>query len=61
MNDQPKFAQEHLIEVACKRRSSVLREIEEEEEILAKQRRERMISEKKKRDALQSRLEKEAS
>ena len=61
LNEQPKFAQEHLIELACKRKASVLREIKEDEETLAKQRRERMISEKKKRDALQSRIEKETN
>ena len=61
MNEQPKFAQEHLIELACKRKASVLREIKEDEETLAKQRRERMVSEKKKRDALQSRIEKETN
>ena len=47
LNEQPKFAQEHLIELACKRKASVLWEIKKDEEALVKQRRERMVSEKR--------------
>ena len=59
LNEQEKEVQDSLVELACRRKTSVFRDFKEEEEIRTKQRRERMISDKQKRDAFRARNEKQ--
>lgn len=59
LHQQPMTKQRDIIEMACKRRDTVMKEYKEEEKEQSKQRREHMLAEKHKRDALHDRLKKE--
>ena len=59
LHQQPVTKQRDIIEMACKRRATVMKEYKEEEKEQSKQRREHMLAEKHKRDALHDRLKKE--
>ena len=59
LDEQPQSIQGNLIEMACKRRDLVMKEYKEEEDKQSIQRRERMLLDKRKRDGLQARREKE--
>jgi len=54
LDEQPQSIQGNLIELACKRKDEVIKEYKEEEH-QSMQRRERMLLDKSKRDALQAR------
>ena len=56
---QPENRQNEIVEMACKRRAKVLKEFKEEEKEQCSKRREHMLKEKQKRDALHERLKKE--
>ena len=59
LHQQPVTKQRDIIEMACKRRATVMKEYKEEEKEQSKQRREHMLAEKHKCDALHDRLKKE--
>ena len=59
LHQQPVTKQRDIIEMACKRRATVMKEYKEEEKEQSKQRREHMLAEKHKRDALHDRFKKE--
>ena len=56
---QPENRQNEIIDMACKRRATVLKEFKEEEKEQCRKRREQMLQAKQKRDALDDRLKKE--
>ena len=56
---QPEDRQNEIIDMACKRRATVLKEFKEEEQEQGRKRREHMLVEKQKRDVLHERLKKE--
>lgn len=61
LNEQPQSIQGTLIDMACNRKGAVMKDYRAEEEHHSMQRRERMLLDKSKRDALQARRERERS
>ena len=59
LQQQSENRQDEIIEMACKRRATVLKEFEQEEKEQCRKRREQMLQAKQKRDALHERLKKE--
>ena len=59
LHQQPVTKQNDIIEMACKRRATVMKEYKEEENEQSRKRREYMLTEKLKRDALCDRLKRE--
>ena len=59
LQQQSENRQDEIIEMACKRRATVLKEFEQEEKEQCRKRREQMLQAKQKCDALHERLKKE--